>query len=76
MKNKIEVIHPNGYKGILYGNRSMVILKGNEEVLHTGFRKINTEKELYNYLEKFPEFLEMLDEAEEKYLARKEVDKQ
>jgi hypothetical protein len=27
---KIEITHPNGYKGILYGNKSMVILKDNE----------------------------------------------
>lgn len=66
MGNKIEVIHPNGYKGVLYGNKSMVILKDNEEVLHTGFRKINTEKELYDFLESFPDFIEIF---------RKEVEK-
>ena len=60
MKNNIEVIHPNGYKGILYGNSSMVVLKDDEELLHTGFTKIKTKEELYNFLESFPEFYEML----------------
>lgn len=74
MGSNIKVNHPNGYTGILYGRRSLVVLKGEEEVLHTGFRNIDTEKELYDYLEKFPDFLNMLDEAEEKYFARKEVE--
>ena len=60
MNNNIEVIHPNGYKGILYGNSSMVVLKDDEELLHTGFTKIKTKEELYKFLESFPEFYEML----------------
>ena len=66
METKIEVIHPNGYKGVLYGHRSMSVLKDNQEIMHTGFRSINTEKELYDFLESFPNFIEIL---------RKEVEK-
>lgn len=65
MNNNIEVIHPNGYKGILYGNSSMVVLKDDEELLHTGFTKIKTKEELYKFLESFPEFYEMLTITDE-----------
>ena len=68
MKNNIEVIHPNGYKGILYGNSSMVVLKDGEELMHTGFTKIRTKEELYKFLDNFPEFYEMLVEETDKYL--------
>ena len=40
--NQIMVEHENGYCGILYGKSSMSIFKGDQEVLHTGFRNINT----------------------------------
>ncbi|HCC04022.1 MAG TPA: hypothetical protein DEP51_04100 [Clostridiales bacterium] len=63
MENEIKVKHPNGYSGILYGKRSMVIFYNNEEVLHTGFRNINTKEELYDNLEKMPEFMKMLDDS-------------
>lgn len=63
MENEIKVKHPNGYSGILYGKRSMVIFYNNEEVLHTGFRNINTKEELYDNLEKMPEFMKMLDNS-------------
>lgn len=67
MSENIEVQHPNGYIGILYGKRSMVILdKNRKEVMHTGFRNknIKTEKDLYKLLEGFPEFLKMISEAD------------
>ena len=63
MENEIKVKHPNGYSGMLYGKRSMVIFYNNEEVLHTGFRNINTKEELYDNLEKMPEFMKMLDDS-------------
>ena len=40
--NQIMVEHENGYYGCLYGESSMSIFKGDQEVLHTGFRNINT----------------------------------
>lgn len=66
---EIKVEHPNGYSGILYGKRSMVIFYKGKEVLHTGSRteKLKTEKDLYEKLEGMPEFLKMLDEAFENY---------
>lgn len=63
MENEIKVEHPNGYSGILYGKKSMVIFHNNKEVLHTGFRNINTREELYQNLEKMPEFMKMLDDS-------------
>lgn len=58
--NKIMVEHENGYCGCLYGNSSMSIFKDNKEVLHTGFRNINTPDELYEQLSEMPSFMEML----------------
>lgn len=57
----IKVEHPNGYTGVLYGKSSMSIKdQEGREVLHTGSRNINTEAELYQHLEEFPEFMKML----------------
>ena len=58
--NKIMVEHENGYYGCLYGKSSMSIFKENKEVLHTGFRNINTPDELYDILSRMPSFIEML----------------
>lgn len=53
---KIKVRHPNGYSGILYGKSSLAIYDDHGiELIHTGYRTINTEKELYDVLEKLPE---------------------
>ena len=58
----IRVEHPNGYTGILYGNSSMVVLENGKEILHTGSRiGLNTEQELYKYLDEFPEFKKKLE---------------
>lgn len=58
--NQIMVEHENGYYGCLYGKSSMSIFKDNKEVLHTGFRNINTPDELYEQLSEMPSFMEML----------------
>ena len=58
--NKIMVKHENGYYGCLYGKSSMSIFKDNKEVLHTGFRNINTPDELYEILSEMPSFTEKL----------------
>lgn len=58
--NQIMVEHENGYYGCLYGESSMSIFKGDKEVLHTGFRNINTADELYEILSGMPDFAEML----------------
>lgn len=56
--NQIMVEHKNGYYGCLYGKSSMSIFKDNKEVLHTGFRNINTPDELYEILSEMPSFME------------------
>ncbi len=58
--NQIMVEHENGYRGCLYGKSSVSIFNGNKEVLHTGFRNINTPDELYEQLSEMPSFMEML----------------
>ena len=58
--NQIMVEHENGYYGCLYGKSSMSIFKDNKEVLHTGFRNINTPDELYEILSEMPSFTEKL----------------
>lgn len=63
MNREIVVIHPNGYSGKLYGKSSMSIFdKDGKEVLHTGFRNpdMNSAEKLYEHLESFPAFLEVL----------------
>lgn len=72
MENKIKVKHPNGYSGILYGKHSLVVLKDNQEVLHTGSRLINTKEELYDYLEEIPNLLKTLDESFDKLMEESE----
>ena len=58
--NHIMVEHENGYYGCLYGESSMSIFKDNKEVLHTGFRNINTPDDLYEILSEMPSFTEKL----------------
>lgn len=46
----------NGYSGALYGESTMSIFdRTGREVLHTGFRNINTLEELIEEVEHFPE---------------------
>ena len=66
MSKHIQVEHPNGYYGELYGKSSLSIFKGTKEVFHTGFRSIETAEELYQVLEEYPKFEEMLIRAYEK----------
>lgn len=48
----------NGYSGALYGESTMSIYdRTGREVLHTGFREINTLEELIEEVEHFPEFV-------------------
>ena len=66
MSEKIEYTSENGYRGVLYGERSYAIYdKFGNEVLHTGFRKINTLEELKKKVDNFPEFLEKLRRCDE-----------
>ena len=62
MSESITVTHPNGYSGVLFGESSMSIFKGDKEVLHTGFRNagLRSAEDLYSYLEKVPVLLSSL----------------
>lgn len=54
----------NGYSGSLFGKKSLRILDpyGNE-ILHTGFRVINTYEELKEMVDDMPHFIQLLNEA-------------
>ena len=67
MSKHIQVEHPNGYYGELYGKSSLSIFKGTREVFHTGFRNIETAEELYEVLEEYPKFEEMLIRVSEQW---------
>lgn len=56
-----EYTHPNGYSARLYGKSSLSIYFEGKEVLHTGFRKVNTEKEVMDLLAEYPAFRETLE---------------
>lgn len=49
-----EYKHPNGYSARLYGEASMSIFFQGKEVMHTGSRNINTEAEVMELLEDYP----------------------
>lgn len=55
-----EYKHPNGYSARLYGMSSLSIYFEGKEVMHTGYRSVNTEKEVMDLLAKQPEFREKL----------------
>lgn len=60
----VKYTHKNGFSAILYGESSMSILKNGKEVLHTGRRVVNTEKEVMELLEKQPGFMELMNETQ------------
>ena len=63
----IKYTSKNGYTGVLYGRSSLAIHnKDGKEVLHTGFRTINTYEELVEEVENFPEFMKLLEKAAQK----------
>lgn len=60
----VTYTHKNGFSAILYGKSSMCILKNGKEIMHTGSRSVNTEKEVMELLEKQPEFMELMNEVQ------------
>ena len=56
-----EYKHPNGYSARLYGESSLSIWFNGKEVLHTGSRNANTEDEVMELLESYPEFVKSLE---------------
>ncbi len=64
---EIRIEHSNGYTGILYGKSSMAIFDSSgNQILHTGFRTINTKEELYKKLESMPKFCEIIASEDER----------
>ena len=58
-----EYKHKNGYNARLYGKSSLRICFNGKEILHTGFRNVNTEDEVMELLEGMPEFMKLLKEG-------------
>ena len=69
MRERLSVTytHKNGFSAVLYGKSSMSILKNGKEVLHTGSRTVNTEKEVMELLEKQPEFMKAMNDSIESF---------
>lgn len=60
MEDTRTVTHENGYSAVLYGESSLIIRYQGKEVMHTGFRNVNTEEEVMELLGGYPEFRERL----------------
>lgn len=58
-----EYKHKNGYYARLYGKSSLSVYFNGKEVLHTGFRGVNTEDEVIELLEGMPKFVKLLEEG-------------
>ena len=56
--------HENGYSAILYGESSISVQKDGKEVMHTGFRNMNSEKEVMKLLGDMPQLFETLEGIE------------
>lgn len=56
-----EYRHKNGYSAVLYGKSSLIIYYDGKEVIHTGFRNVNTKEEVMKFLENQPKFMKMLE---------------
>lgn len=57
---------PNGYTGVIYGKSSLAIFnEQGHEVMHTGFRAIHTMEELKDNVDRFPEFMRILEGEQE-----------
>ncbi len=67
----VTYTHKNGFSAILYGKSSMSILKNGKEVLHTGSRAVNNEKEVMELLEKQPEFMKAMNDSIDSFLESK-----
>ena len=64
-----EYKHNNGYSARLYGKSSMSIFFDGKEVLHTGFRNVNTETEVMEILEDYPNLWSFLSSHIDEILA-------
>lgn len=58
-----EYKHKNGYTARLYGKSSLSVYFNGKEVLHTGFRNVNTEDEVMKMLEGMPGFFNVIEKG-------------
>lgn len=58
-----EYKHKNGYSARLYGKSSLSVYFNGKEVLHTGFRNVNTEDEVMMMLEGMPGFFDVIEKG-------------
>jgi hypothetical protein len=66
MSDTIKYTSDNGYTGVLYGQSSLSIYNTDgTEIMHTGFRNINTYEELVRAVDEHPKFMEMLRKVAE-----------
>lgn len=56
--------HKNGYSARLYSKTSMSVYFKGKEVAHTGLRNVNTEDEVMDMLDKYPELMKSLREVD------------
>lgn len=58
---RLQYKHKNGYTAVLYGSRGLMVRDSEgKEIFHTAFRSVNTEEEVMQFLEEFPEFYKLL----------------
>lgn len=63
----------NGYEGILYGKPSFSVFDSDgNEILHTGNRTFNTYSELVDFIDGFPNIMQMIAEKLDNTLVQKE----
>ena len=58
-----EYKHKNGYSARLYGKSSVSVYFNGKEVLHTGFRNVNTEDEVMKMLDGMPGFFNVVEKG-------------
>lgn len=57
MNKTVTYTHENGYSATLYGDTSLYVEHDGREVLHTGFRNVETDDEVMNLLENMPDMM-------------------
>ena len=53
--------HKNGYIARLYGKSSLSVYFNGKEVLHTGYRSVQTEDEVMDLLEGMPKLMKIIE---------------
>ena len=69
MSKAATYTHDNGYSARLYGETSMSIYFNGKEVMHTGARCVDTEEEVMELLENYPNLWSALSKHIDEILA-------